>query len=228
MSPPPARMTANARLQPPDWCHFTQRLQRSRAHKQVKGAELPFEDEKFAYVALTRAAVAAAPLSRAGAAGCQQGRGNGKALHAGRSRHHKGAAPRQGGLCRRPALALGRCGGLTCHSGMVREDQTSDAVHRPGMTAASDELIPPHFRLTPCPKSAPSCGGLPRATFSSSFPASSSHRSCLSCRPAGSFSASSSLSCCSPSARITAWSRSASASARPLPTSTCSSSSATI
>jgi ribosomal protein RSM22 (predicted rRNA methylase) len=42
-------------LQPPDWCHFTQRLQRSRAHKQVKGAELPFEDERFAYVALTRA-----------------------------------------------------------------------------------------------------------------------------------------------------------------------------
>jgi ribosomal protein RSM22 (predicted rRNA methylase) len=48
-------------LEPPDWCHFTQRLQRSRAHKQVKGAELPFEDEKFAYVALTRAAVAQRP-----------------------------------------------------------------------------------------------------------------------------------------------------------------------
>jgi len=38
----------------PDWCHFTQRLARSRAHKQVKGAVLPFEDEKFSYVALTR------------------------------------------------------------------------------------------------------------------------------------------------------------------------------
>jgi ribosomal protein RSM22 (predicted rRNA methylase) len=46
-------------LSAPDWCHFTQRLQRSRAHKQVKGAELPFEDEKFAYVALTREPVAA-------------------------------------------------------------------------------------------------------------------------------------------------------------------------
>jgi ribosomal protein RSM22 (predicted rRNA methylase) len=44
-------------LQAPDWCHFTQRLPRSRAHKQVKGAELPFEDEKFSYVALTRAPV---------------------------------------------------------------------------------------------------------------------------------------------------------------------------
>ena len=45
-------------LQAPDWCHFTQRLQRSRAHKQIKGAELPYEDEKFAYVALTRCPVA--------------------------------------------------------------------------------------------------------------------------------------------------------------------------
>jgi ribosomal protein RSM22 (predicted rRNA methylase) len=48
-------------LSPPDWCHFTQRLQRSRAHKQAKGAELPFEDEKFSYVALTRAPVATQP-----------------------------------------------------------------------------------------------------------------------------------------------------------------------
>jgi ribosomal protein RSM22 (predicted rRNA methylase) len=39
----------------PDWCHFTQRLPRSQSHRQIKGAELPFEDEKFAYVALTRA-----------------------------------------------------------------------------------------------------------------------------------------------------------------------------
>ena len=45
----------------PDWCHFAQRLARSRAHKQIKGAELPFEDEKFAYVALTRAPVTRHP-----------------------------------------------------------------------------------------------------------------------------------------------------------------------
>jgi ribosomal protein RSM22 (predicted rRNA methylase) len=44
-------------LTPPDWCHFAQRLARSRAHKAIKGAELPFEDEKFSYVIVTRAPV---------------------------------------------------------------------------------------------------------------------------------------------------------------------------
>jgi ribosomal protein RSM22 (predicted rRNA methylase) len=45
----------------PDWCHFTQRLPRSQAHRHIKGAELPFEDEKFAYVALTRTPIAQHP-----------------------------------------------------------------------------------------------------------------------------------------------------------------------
>jgi ribosomal protein RSM22 (predicted rRNA methylase) len=41
-------------LQPPDWCHFAQRLPRSRDHLLLKGAEVPFEDEKFSYVVLSR------------------------------------------------------------------------------------------------------------------------------------------------------------------------------
>jgi ribosomal protein RSM22 (predicted rRNA methylase) len=48
-------------LQSPDWCHFAQRLSRSRAHKQIKGAELPFEDEKFSYVVLTRSPLTQRP-----------------------------------------------------------------------------------------------------------------------------------------------------------------------
>jgi ribosomal protein RSM22 (predicted rRNA methylase) len=48
-------------LSTPDWCHFTQRLPRSRAHMLLKSAELPFEDEKFSYVVLTRAPPARRP-----------------------------------------------------------------------------------------------------------------------------------------------------------------------
>ena len=48
-------------LTSPDWCHFSQRLPRSQAHKQIKGAELAFEDEKFSYVVLSRAPVATRP-----------------------------------------------------------------------------------------------------------------------------------------------------------------------
>jgi ribosomal protein RSM22 (predicted rRNA methylase) len=48
-------------LTKPDWCHFTQRLPRSRAHKDIKGAELPFEDEKFSFCVLSRRAVANLP-----------------------------------------------------------------------------------------------------------------------------------------------------------------------
>ena len=41
-------------LQVPDWCHFARRVARSRLHRQAKGADVPWEDEKFSYVALSR------------------------------------------------------------------------------------------------------------------------------------------------------------------------------
>jgi ribosomal protein RSM22 (predicted rRNA methylase) len=37
-----------------DWCHFSVRLARSRAHMHAKGASVPFEDERYAYLVLAR------------------------------------------------------------------------------------------------------------------------------------------------------------------------------
>ena len=45
-----------------DWCHFTVRLARSREHMHAKHATVPFEDEPFSWIAVTRTAV---PLSGA-------------------------------------------------------------------------------------------------------------------------------------------------------------------
>jgi ribosomal protein RSM22 (predicted rRNA methylase) len=47
-------------LQPPDWCHFARRVARSRLHRQAKGADVPWEDEKFSYVAISRRPAAVA------------------------------------------------------------------------------------------------------------------------------------------------------------------------
>lgn len=44
-----------------DWCHAAARVSRSSLHRQVKGGSLPYEDEKYSYVAAT--SLAAAPAA---------------------------------------------------------------------------------------------------------------------------------------------------------------------
>jgi ribosomal protein RSM22 (predicted rRNA methylase) len=38
----------------PDWCHFSRRVARSRMHRRIKSADVPWEDEKFIYLAASR------------------------------------------------------------------------------------------------------------------------------------------------------------------------------
>jgi ribosomal protein RSM22 (predicted rRNA methylase) len=42
-----------------DWCHFGARVNRTALHRRIKGADLPYEDEKYAYVATAPRALAA-------------------------------------------------------------------------------------------------------------------------------------------------------------------------
>lgn len=54
----PCPHAAPCPIRSPDWCHFSQRLARSRDHMIVKAANVPFEDEKFSYLAVARDHVA--------------------------------------------------------------------------------------------------------------------------------------------------------------------------
>lgn len=51
----PCPHAAPCPIAPPDWCHFSVRLPRRRAHRLLKEAQAPFEDEKFAYLVAARA-----------------------------------------------------------------------------------------------------------------------------------------------------------------------------
>ncbi|MBX8811562.1 methyltransferase type 11 [Ochrobactrum sp. MR34] len=41
-------------VQTPDWCHFSRRVARSKIHRLTKEADVPWEDEKFSYLAVSR------------------------------------------------------------------------------------------------------------------------------------------------------------------------------
>ncbi len=43
-------------IKSPDWCHFSRRVARSRIHRLTKLAEVPWEDEKFIFIAASRQA----------------------------------------------------------------------------------------------------------------------------------------------------------------------------
>ena len=77
-------------LAQPDWCHFSRRVARSRLHRLTKDADVPWEDEKFIYVAASRhpapsrpARVIAPPKSGSGKVTlklCEPGGGAGEKL----------------------------------------------------------------------------------------------------------------------------------------------------
>lgn len=56
----PCAHKATCPITAPDWCHFSRRVARSRLHRLAKGGEVPWEDEKYIYLAATRFPVVAA------------------------------------------------------------------------------------------------------------------------------------------------------------------------
>lgn len=58
----------------PQWCHFSVRVARSRAHRQLKGGELGYEDEKFSYLLISKKSVVAPRARLVGTVRLEHGR----------------------------------------------------------------------------------------------------------------------------------------------------------
>ena len=86
-------------LQAPDWCHFSRRVARSKIHLRTKNVSVPWEDEKFIYLAVSRilpearssARVIAAPQVGGGKAQLKLCRNDGMALEHLVTKRDKGA-----------------------------------------------------------------------------------------------------------------------------------------
>lgn len=50
----PCTMQGICKLPEGDWCHSTVRVERNKTHKILKSGELPYEDEKFSYIAISK------------------------------------------------------------------------------------------------------------------------------------------------------------------------------
>ncbi|MBP1850708.1 small ribosomal subunit Rsm22 family protein [Rhizobium halophytocola] len=50
----PCPHAADCPIVTPDWCHFSRRVARSRVHRLAKQAEVPWEDEKYIFIAASR------------------------------------------------------------------------------------------------------------------------------------------------------------------------------
>lgn len=62
----PCPSFADCPIKAEDWCHFTARVERTGLHRYLKDGSLPYEDEKFSFLAVTRepATPAAARIRR--------------------------------------------------------------------------------------------------------------------------------------------------------------------
>ena len=81
------------------WCHFSKRLARSRDHLIAKNASVPFEDERFSYLAVAKGHCAGEdPPTHPRDAEDQQGAGVADAVRAGRRGRKGRREGRQGRL----------------------------------------------------------------------------------------------------------------------------------